>query len=175
MMVGRVAEEDKHRMEKEALDEICSTLGDSASATEIRELWNEYEAGATEEAKMVKVRVLYKDIQTDRSGGSATVGTERELVLCIQDIDKFEMILQADDYERDANLIRSYRLKRIECSSKKERRTIFIGPPGCGKGTQSPLVKDEYCLCHLATGDILRAAVSAGTEMGKKAKAAMES
>jgi adenylate kinase len=49
------------------------------------------------------------------------------------------------------------------------------GPPGCGKGTQSPLVKDEYCLCHLATGDILRAAVAAGTDMGKKAKAAMES
>ena len=51
----------------------------------------------------------------------------------------------------------------------------LIGPPGCGKGTQSPLVKDEYCLCHLATGDILRAAVAAGTDMGKKAKAAMES
>ncbi|KAF1776695.1 P-loop containing nucleoside triphosphate hydrolase [Phytophthora cactorum] len=50
-----------------------------------------------------------------------------------------------------------------------------IEPPGCGKGTQSPRVKDEYCLCHLATGDILRAAVAAGTEMGKKAKAAMES
>ncbi|KAF4031634.1 adenylate kinase [Phytophthora infestans] len=65
--------------------------------------------------------------------------------------------------------------KRIECANKKERRTIFIGPPGCGKGTQSPRVKDEYCLCHLATGDILRAAVAAGTEMGKKAKAAMES
>lgn len=65
--------------------------------------------------------------------------------------------------------------KRIECANKKERRTIFIGPPGCGKGTQSPLVKDEYCLCHLATGDILRAAVAAGTDMGKKAKAAMES
>lgn len=65
--------------------------------------------------------------------------------------------------------------KRIECAGKKERRTIFIGPPGCGKGTQSPRVKDEYCLCHLATGDILRAAVAAGTDMGKKAKAAMES
>lgn len=50
-----------------------------------------------------------------------------------------------------------------------------IGPPGCGKGTQSPLLKEEYCLCHLATGDILRAAVRDGTEMGKKAKAAMES
>lgn len=51
---------------------------------------------------------------------------------------------------------------------------LVIGPPGCGKGTQSPLLKEEYCLCHLATGDILRAAVREGTEMGKKAKAAME-
>lgn len=50
-----------------------------------------------------------------------------------------------------------------------------VGPPGCGKGTQSPLLKEEYCLCHLATGDILRAAVRDGTEMGRKAKAAMES
>ncbi|OQR82911.1 adenylate kinase [Achlya hypogyna] len=65
--------------------------------------------------------------------------------------------------------------KRMECATKKERRTIFIGPPGCGKGTQSPIIKDEYCLCHLATGDMLRAAVRDGTEMGKKAKAAMDS
>lgn len=36
------------------------------------------------------------------------------------------------------------------------------------------MLKDEYCLCHLATGDILRAAVREGTDMGKKAKAAME-
>lgn len=36
------------------------------------------------------------------------------------------------------------------------------------------MLKDEYCLCHLATGDILRAAVRDGTDMGKKAKAAME-
>ncbi|RHY08421.1 hypothetical protein DYB37_005522 [Aphanomyces astaci] len=64
---------------------------------------------------------------------------------------------------------------RLECAGKKERRTVFIGPPGCGKGTQSPIVKDEYCLCHLATGDMLRAAVRDGTDMGKKAKAAMES
>ncbi|OWY90876.1 Hydrolase-HD superfamily protein [Phytophthora megakarya] len=65
-----VADVDKHRMEKEALDEICSTLKDTSSAEEIRSLWNEYEAGSTEEAKIVK------------------------------DFDKFEMILQADDYER---------------------------------------------------------------------------
>ena len=47
------------------------------------------------------------------------------------------------------------------------------GPPGCGKGTQSPFIKKEYCVCHLATGDMLRAAVAAGTELGKRAKAKM--
>ena len=36
------------------------------------------------------------------------------------------------------------------------------------------MVKDEFCLCHLATGDMLRAAVKAGTESGKKAKKVME-
>ncbi|KAJ7942502.1 Adenylate kinase subfamily [Quillaja saponaria] len=48
------------------------------------------------------------------------------------------------------------------------------GPPGSGKGTQSPIIKDEYCLCHLATGDMLRAAVSAKTPLGIKAKEAMD-
>lgn len=40
------------------------------------------------------------------------------------------------------------------------------GPPGCGKGTQSPIIKYEHCLCHLATGDMLRAAVAAKTALG---------
>ena len=40
---------------QEALNEICNILGDTPSATEIRALWNEYEAGSTEEAKIVKV------------------------------------------------------------------------------------------------------------------------
>ncbi|GFY91540.1 adenylate kinase family protein [Actinidia rufa] len=48
------------------------------------------------------------------------------------------------------------------------------GPPGSGKGTQSPIIKDEYCLCHLATGDMLRAAVAAKTPLGIKAKEAMD-
>lgn len=54
------------------------------------------------------------------------------------------------------------------------RRTIFFGPPGAGKGTQAPIIKEEYCLCHLSTGDMLREAVKQGTEMGKKAKAVMD-
>jgi adenylate kinase len=49
------------------------------------------------------------------------------------------------------------------------------GPPGSGKGTQSPAIKAEHCLCHLATGDLLRAAVAAKSELGLKAKKAMES
>ena len=60
--------------------------------------------------------------------------------------------------------------RRIHCRAKPESRTILMGPPGCGKGTQSPKLVEEYCVCHLATGDMLRAAVASGSEMGKKAK-----
>ena len=63
---------------------------------------------------------------------------------------------------------------RMRCAEQKERRTIFIGPPGSGKGTQAPAMKEEYCLCHLATGDMLRAAVKAGTDLGKKAQSIMK-
>lgn len=62
---------------------------------------------------------------------------------------------------------------RVNCDQKKQTRAILVGPPGCGKGTQSPFIKKEYCVCHLATGDMLRAAVAAGSELGKRAKAKM--
>ncbi|KAJ0779924.1 putative adenylate kinase [Helianthus annuus] len=65
-------------------------------------------------------------------------------------------------------------LRRFKCSSKPDKRLVLIGPPGSGKGTQSPIIKDEYCLCHLATGDMLRAAVAAKTPLGIKAKETME-
>ncbi|KCV71885.1 adenylate kinase [Fonticula alba] len=59
-------------------------------------------------------------------------------------------------------------------STQEGIRAIVIGPPGSGKGTQSPRLVDRYCVCHLATGDMLRAAVSAGTEVGLQAKAVMD-
>ncbi|KAK9108436.1 hypothetical protein Syun_024447 [Stephania yunnanensis] len=65
-------------------------------------------------------------------------------------------------------------LRRMKCATKPDKRVILIGPPGSGKGTQSPIIKDEYCLCHLATGDMLRAAVSAKTPLGIKAREAMD-
>lgn len=47
---------------------------------------------------------------------------------------------------------------------------IIFGPPGAGKGTQSePLVRD-YNLCHISTGELLRAEIAAGTELGRQAK-----
>jgi len=51
---------------------------------------------------------------------------------------------------------------------------ILFGPPGVGKGTQGVKLAAEFSIVHLATGDLLRAAVSAGTELGLKAKSYME-
>jgi len=65
--------------------------------------------------------------------------------------------------------------RRNKCLSMPEKRLIFFGPPGSGKGTHAPRVKADHCLCHLSTGDMLRAAVAAGTPIGKQAKAVMES
>jgi len=64
--------------------------------------------------------------------------------------------------------------KRINCARATFRGIVLMGPPGAGKGTQSPKLKDKHCACHLATGDMLRAAVAAKTELGLKAKAIME-
>lgn len=60
--------------------------------------------------------------------------------------------------------------RRYECTKKPAMNIILIGPAGSGKGTQAPAIKDDLCLCHLATGDMLRDAVAAGSELGQRAK-----
>lgn len=52
---------------------------------------------------------------------------------------------------------------------------ILMGPPGAGKGTQAALLVKQFSIPHISTGDMFRAAVAEGTELGKQAKACMDS
>jgi len=56
----------------------------------------------------------------------------------------------------------------------EQLRTILIGPPGAGKGTQAPKIRDKFCVCHLATGDMLREQVQQKTPLGIEAKKIMD-
>lgn len=62
----------------------------------------------------------------------------------------------------------------VPLKSDKELRMILVGPPGAGKGTQAPKIKEKYCVCHLATGDMLREQVMKKTPLGIEAKKIMD-
>lgn len=53
-------------------------------------------------------------------------------------------------------------------------KIIMLGAPGAGKGTQAKMIADRYAIPHISTGDIFRANIKNGTELGKKAKGYMD-
>lgn len=62
----------------------------------------------------------------------------------------------------------------VAAPTKTGINAILLGPPGSGKGTQAPLLKDKYCVCHLSTGDMLRAEIAAGSKIGAELKRVMD-
>ncbi|XP_010928250.1 probable adenylate kinase 5, chloroplastic isoform X2 [Elaeis guineensis] len=63
---------------------------------------------------------------------------------------------------------------RVDCSAKEPLKVMISGAPASGKGTQCQMIVEKYGLVHISTGDLLRAEVSQGTEIGKKAKEYMD-
>ena len=53
-------------------------------------------------------------------------------------------------------------------------KIIMLGAPGAGKGTQAKMIADKYAVPHVSTGDIFRANIKEGTELGKEAKKYMD-
>ena len=53
-------------------------------------------------------------------------------------------------------------------------KLIMLGAPGAGKGTQAKMIAEKYMIPHISTGDIFRANIKEGTELGQKAKEYME-
>ena len=78
------------------------------------------------------------------------------------------------EFERQLLYVDVKSIQPVRAAPAGPPRLIIAGPPAGGKGTQCELIKEKYGVVHLSTGDMLRAAVEAGTEVGLAAKECME-
>ena len=72
------------------------------------------------------------------------------------------------------SILASRDIRKIRNGAKYKMRIVLIGAPGGGKGTQAKLLIEKYGIPQLSTGDLLREAVAAGSDLGMQAKAAMD-
>ncbi|KAI6248739.1 adenylate kinase [Erysiphe necator] len=94
---------------------------------------------------------------------------DSEIQLLKEMVSKLE--LRVDQLEQSLSVAEA----KVEGSRKSDGvRLILIGPPGAGKGTQAPKIKEKFGCCHLATGDMLRSQVAKKTQLGNEAKKIMD-
>lgn len=60
-------------------------------------------------------------------------------------------------------------------SNNQNKKILFLGPAGSGKGTQSARLAEKYNLAHISTGDLIRSEIKSGSDLGNKVKAIVES
>jgi len=125
----------------------------------------------TEEKAKVRLDAYYQH-------ASALLNRYKALVTKINGMqDKGSVFKQVEAVIRkalDAKAQKSDSIGRPTQGSTKTLKMIIMGAPGCGKGTQCAKLVDQYNCVHLSTGDMLRAAVKAQSELGKQAKAFMD-
>ncbi|KEP47434.1 adenylate kinase cytosolic protein [Rhizoctonia solani 123E] len=80
----------------------------------------------------------------------------------------------ARQLQEKIELLEKEAVKKVSPTPAQQLRMILIGPPGAGKGTQAPAIRDKFCVCHLATGDMLRDQVAKKTSLGVEAKKIMD-
>lgn len=67
-----------------------------------------------------------------------------------------------------------FKRKKDDPEDGHQIRLVFLGPPGCGKGTQATKISEKYQVRHLATGDMLRASIASGNAIGLHALTFMD-
>lgn len=145
--------EGTNQEDKELLEEVCSTF-------DLQPRGSSGEHSAAVGAKF--------DVSNKQRLGFSEVQLVQKMIDGVTKVIHYEELLASGVSPSDI------RARLHEYLSKRAMRIIFTGPPGSGKGTQAPKIKEEFGLAHLSTGDMLRDAVAKGTELGKQAKSIMD-